>query len=324
MAKAAETRVVRCETTVWLLRKVIEKLPTCQIPTQGDVLRYFFYLKDGPMKHEKFRNFNGAVAEKVLVDVQKQWEMAGIETQRKDKVKSKILDLYGRYRLVQKSKGKESNEQKEQSFTEDMTKYFFIAHQNAQHKIESDRLRQQKHKDEDVLFLKALKDGTKVSLGTEDKVYGNKVAKKLHRDRLELCRKDAEQKRKKEQIIITEADASASAIYADIAKDIDEEIEDEDEIEDIHFDEGAGKTPDIQATETNIENDNASDLDFEAPSTSGSKRKKPATITLQLPRNPYKSPKVSQMADRLNLSAGQSTAFMAAIVTEGGGYLDLN
>lgn len=44
-------------------------------------------------------------------------------------------------------------------------------------------------------------------------------------------------------------------------------------------------------------------------------------LTLQLPKNPLKSEKISTMADRLNLSAGQRTALMAAVIAEGGADL---
>lgn len=39
------------------------------------------------------------------------------------------------------------------------------------------------------------------------------------------------------------------------------------------------------------------------------------------PEKPIKESKKSTMADRLNLSAGQRTAFMAAVVSEGGADL---
>jgi hypothetical protein len=48
---------------------------------------------------------------------------------------------------------------------------------------------------------------------------------------------------------------------------------------------------------------------------------KTGKVTLQLPKNPLKSAKISTMADRLNLSAGQRTALMAAVISEGGADL---
>ena len=72
--------------------------------------------------------------------------------------------------------------------------------------------------------------------------------------------------------------------------------------------------------------DNSEDEDFENPHKSATKPKniqpdKNRVITLALPCNPFKSEKISAMADRLNLSAGKRTAFMAAIISEGGADL---
>lgn len=147
---------LRKDDDVWLIGKPISELPACRIPTKGDVIRLFFYLKDCLMTYEKHVSCNGAVADRVVSEVQQQWAKTGIETQRKDKVKSKILDLYDKYRILQKKKGCKSNDAKEKVFTEELTQYFFIAHQEDQAKIELDRLRNQKMKDEDIEFLSAI------------------------------------------------------------------------------------------------------------------------------------------------------------------------
>ncbi|GBM44748.1 hypothetical protein AVEN_83876-1 [Araneus ventricosus] len=72
--------------------------------------------------------------------------------------------------------------------------------------------------------------------------------------------------------------------------------------------------------------DKIEDPDFVFPSTSSgatwSKRlrsKIPSpSIALKLPRNPFTSKITSNMGDRLNIPAGQRTAFMGAILKEGG------
>jgi hypothetical protein len=147
--------VLRKDHDVWLIGQPISELPASRIPTKGDVLRLFFYLKDGPMKQEKHVSCNGAVADRVFLEVQQQWSKTGIEIQRKDKVKAKILELYDNYRTLQKKKGCKSNEAKEKVFTEELTQYLFISHQEAQAKVETDRLRTRKQKDEDLEFLSA-------------------------------------------------------------------------------------------------------------------------------------------------------------------------
>lgn len=286
MAKCAETPTLRSETELWLLGKNISELPPSRIPTKGDVLRYFCYLKDGPMKHEKFINFNSAIADKMCAEVQLQWTKAGIESQRKDKVKAKILDLYESYRVIKKHKGRKSNEKKEQSFVDDMKNYFFVAHRDAEHKIETDRFRLPSQKNEDIQFLTALKVGKKVLFGTEDKKYSKKVNNKLERESLESARQKVEDQRKK-----------------DLNKNAEESDNDH--------------------TLDSLENNPDPDTDFEIPSCSGyGPPKRPAKVPLELPRNPLKTARIAQMADRLKLSSAQSTAFVAAIVSEGGGDID--
>src|SRR6218665_573309 len=69
------------------------------------------------------------------------------------------------------------------------------------------------------------------------------------------------------------------------------------------------------------------DGDFKCPSYSGEapesmKLTKKGTVTLELPKNVFKSQEISTMADRFNMSAGERTAFMAAVITDGGVNLD--
>jgi len=65
--------LLRKDDDVWLIGTPISELPASRIPTKGDVIRVFFYLKDGPMKHEKHVSVNGAVADRVVFEVQQQW-----------------------------------------------------------------------------------------------------------------------------------------------------------------------------------------------------------------------------------------------------------
>jgi len=83
------------------------------------------------MKHEKHVSFNGAVAHRVVCEVQQQWTKRGIELECKDKVKAKILDLYD-CRTLQKKKRSKSNEAKEKVCSGELAQYFFVAHQEAQ------------------------------------------------------------------------------------------------------------------------------------------------------------------------------------------------
>ena len=80
-------------------------------------------------------------------------------------MKEKILKLHEEYRSVQKRKGKSSNAQKEQIFIESLDGYFFIAHQEAVHKIKNDRLLNHEQVTEDLTFLGRLERNTEAKLG---------------------------------------------------------------------------------------------------------------------------------------------------------------
>ena len=56
------THVLRKDGDIGLLEKALETLPNSTVPTRGDVIRYFFYLKEGPMKYEKHVSNNGTIA----------------------------------------------------------------------------------------------------------------------------------------------------------------------------------------------------------------------------------------------------------------------
>lgn len=282
---------LRKDDDIWLLGKPILELPACRIPTKGDVIRLFFYLKDGLMKHEKHSSCNGAVADKVVIEVQQQWAKTGIEIQRKDKVKAKILDLYDNYRTLQKKKGCKSNEEKEKIFSEELKQYFFIAHQDAQAKIETDRLRTKKMKDEDLEFLSALQAQKKVCLGAEDKIYTRKVERKMKRTKVFL-RKKMDQKQSKQNLFSTIGESSGQQSGNESTDSSSVDLPEDEEFE-------------CHVKEKSL--------------TSVAKKKD--MVTLQLPKNPLKSAKISTMADRLNLSAGQRTALMAAVISEGGADL---
>ena len=96
------------DSSIYLLGSSLEKLST-----KLDVLRHFFYIKDGPIKENKHTLSNSPVADVVYKNVEQQWDYGGIATQWKKKVKEKFLKLDEEYRSVQKRRGNSSNVQKE-------------------------------------------------------------------------------------------------------------------------------------------------------------------------------------------------------------------
>ena len=124
---------------VWLLGNSLEQLPSNQVPAKCEVLRYFFFLKEGPMKHDKYSISNTAMFSKINDELCAIWEKIGIKTQRKDKVKQKLKNLYESYRTLTKHKGR--NEEKSLLFLNQLDEFFYIAHQEAANIVQCYKLR---------------------------------------------------------------------------------------------------------------------------------------------------------------------------------------
>ena len=84
---------LRSKCQIWLLRNRLEQLPSNRVPTKREVLRYFFFLKEGPMKHDRYSIINTVICSKKTDELCSIWEKTGIKTQRKDKVKQKNVTL---------------------------------------------------------------------------------------------------------------------------------------------------------------------------------------------------------------------------------------
>ena len=148
MAESTISRRRQQSQNIWLIGNSIDALSQTIIPTNGDILKLFFHLKNCEFKTEKSIKSNSIVADAVCEAVLEVWHKTGIETQRKDKIKEKITKLHDEYRNVQKRKGQKSNETKQNNFVAMLENYIFIAHINAEETIRKDRLRN------DLMFLK--------------------------------------------------------------------------------------------------------------------------------------------------------------------------
>ena len=164
---------LRSKCEIWLLGNRLEQLPSNRVPIKREVLRYFFFLKEGPMKQHKNYISNTVICSKITDELCAVWEKIGIKTQRKDKVKQKLTNLYESNRTLTKHKVR--NDEKSQLFLNQLEELFYIAHQEAANIVQCDKLRNDKQKEEDLKFLGALKDGKKVVLGSVDKDYTRKL-----------------------------------------------------------------------------------------------------------------------------------------------------
>ena len=98
------------------------------------------------MKHDKYCISNTVICSKITDELSAIWGKTGVKTQRKDKVKQKLKNLYESYRNLTKHKGR--NDEKSQLFLNQLEELFYIAHQEAADIVQSDKFKniQQKKK----------------------------------------------------------------------------------------------------------------------------------------------------------------------------------
>lgn len=289
-----DVRVI-CEA--WLIGNILQDLTPkkgSQLPTNGDVLRYFIFLNRGPMQKDK----RDDVIKFVILKAEQFWEHSGIPVTpiRAGHSKKKLKKLISQYENLVKHKTEKNFPAMSESFLESLLLLFDISAANAISIIEQDRCRTKKMILEDVQFLEDQRSCRKMELGGLDKTHFAKVTRKLAHNEKEIERAVIEKRRR--------AKASTK---------INIESSDSDSLD----------------ADADIEPNSIKDPDFVFPSTSSGAIRSTqgpspscSTINLKLPRNPFTSKIISNMGDRLNLSAGQRTAFMGAILTEGGVALE--
>ncbi|GBM85475.1 hypothetical protein AVEN_114589-1, partial [Araneus ventricosus] len=275
-----------CEA--WLIRNLLQDLTPkkgSQMPMKGDVLRYFVFLNRGPMWKDK----RDDVIKFVTLKVKQFWKHSGIPVKpmiaRHSKAKTQEINCA--IQNLPKHETSKNFPAEIERLLESLLLIFDIAHDNAISITENDRCRTRKTILEDVQFLEDQRSCRKMELGGLDKTH---FAKKRRQEK------------------------ASTKINISTSLELDEV--------------GSLDSRDSDSLDADADTEPYSleDPDFIFPSTSsgatGSKRlrsKNPSpSIALKLPRNPFTSKIVSNIGDRLNLSAGQRTAFMGAIITEVG------
>ena len=166
----------------WVLGRLIEDLvpiPSCQLPTNGDVIRNYVYLSKGPMRLNKKEE----VILQVLKNVEPFWNVAGIKCQdirKNDPPKKKLRDLIQEYLYIKKNKDNEDYDvfKKANFYKNILGKLFDIAARDAEKTIENDKLRSQLAKEEDLQFLADQRSERKFVLGSVDRNYTRKIENK--------------------------------------------------------------------------------------------------------------------------------------------------
>lgn len=263
-----------------LLGKLIDNLEPrigAQLPTNGDVLRFFMFLNRGPMINNKKEDVIKTVIDKVSIF----WDISGIPISqyRAGHTKSKLFKMISNYENIRKNKNKANFSSQSQDFINKLPLLFDIAHSNAVGIIQKDDFRTKEMKEEDISFLTDQRSERRMMLGSLDRQYTKKYQRKLSRNESEAQRIQKEETRKNK--------SNDMNIYISPNED-----------------------DDCSKIDSNYEG--KEDVQFSV------RKRKHESVQLTIPRNPFKSQKISGMADRLNLTLGQRTAFMGAILSEGG------
>ena len=271
----------------WLIGKLKPDLhPTvgCQLPTCGDVLKYFIYLNRGPMLNDN----RDAVLKTVILKVESFWELAGIPTMpaRSGQSKVKLAKLLSAYESLRKHKTRSTFPDNSAIFISSLEHLFDIAHAEAVNIITQDTCRTARMKTEDIGFLEDQRSRRIMELGTFDQTHYKKCERKQYRELKTVERAQKEQERKRG--IPMTCSRTLDLEYADESDNHDGELSSDDEF-------NVRPKPAVKLA-----------------------KMRSSGITVNLPCNPLASKTISTMADRLNLSASQRTGFIGAILAEGG------
>ena len=155
------------------------------LPTNGDALRHYFFLKQGEKRNEKPSD----VMKLVVKKIEKFWNKAGIpvsETKNgkgKRMLESLIKDLLTCRKYTPKKKENIAK------FLKKIDLLFDIAHQDAEEKIQKDTLRSAKKKTEDLNFIIDQRGPRLLGLGKVDKDFETRVENRNRRLAAEEKRK---------------------------------------------------------------------------------------------------------------------------------------
>ena len=194
-----------------------------KLPTKGQALKLMLFLK----KSNEFKSSSTAeVANKVLEEVLRYCKMANIPVLAHFRSKKWVIKIFDDYQKLLKHKNRKTDteEQKRVDFVEDLEKLLDIAAEDAEEKINKDRLLENEAKSEDVIFLEDQR-GPRIAcidVKNGDLDYSKSVKEKEDRIAAENKAKEKENSRIRE---------SESIHPAEIQKETIEDNTDDDEFE---------------------------------------------------------------------------------------------
>ncbi|XP_076060300.1 uncharacterized protein LOC143036625 [Oratosquilla oratoria] len=193
----------RRAASVWLLGHSEEELTGSRLPSNGQVLKHFFY------HHFDLKCMKSESAKAVVEAVFLFWAKAQIPTTTLFYAKKKLTDLVTKYEGLKKNRLRDSENQrmKEQMFCDDLDEIFDVAHKDA--------LIMMKNEEDKAFLLSQREDRSQSSMAGIDMDHLKSLEKKKKRAEVEDKRKKKSEAEKRLTVEVvsssTLADSSSSS-----------------------------------------------------------------------------------------------------------------
>ncbi|XP_076055835.1 uncharacterized protein LOC143033967 [Oratosquilla oratoria] len=193
----------RRAASVWLLGHCEEELTGSRLPSNGQVLKHFFY------HHLNLKCTKSESAKAVVEAVFLFWAKAQMPTTTLFYAKKKLTDLVTKYEGLKKNRLRDSENQrmKEQMFCDDLDEIFDVAHKDA--------LIMMKNEEDKVFLLSQREDRSQSSMAGIDMDHLKSLEKKKKRAEVEDKRKKKSEAEKRLTVEVvsssTLADSSSSS-----------------------------------------------------------------------------------------------------------------
>ena len=156
----------------------IEQFSGVNLPTNGEVLRRFFSIKD----NSEINNLkNNEISKQIYDELQGLYNKIPITMKAKNFGARKICDLYEKWRSINRHK-KSCSKLKKEKFQSELNNICDLVGKFYEHEILSNRLLTQKQKEEDLKFIQVQRTDRISKFSTNDRVYFEKSCAKAARD----------------------------------------------------------------------------------------------------------------------------------------------
>ena len=248
-----------------------------RLPTRQQTLLLYFAYRE--VKEFKLRS-RSEIAEMVANQIVKYWNIAPIQTVSIPTITTRMLKLVDEHHGIRKlqSRKNATEEKKRDEFKVSLKKLFDVASADAEDEIGKNRF-----------LVKKDSKGKIITKDREDQ-RGPRIEWLAGIDKVYGQRsKNKKDRNLKEKEVEEERKKSA---------------------------EEARKMPKINAADI-VDVEGAGDEDYDDTGPRTAKKRRTETVTIELPRNPWKNPETTAMMDRLKLTPSQSMGFFSSIIKTG-------